>query len=155
VRGSILLLPIAVGLAVTLAGCDKLNEQLGHRTRQRDCVSCHLPEYQSARGHAGERPTTCAVCHASDAWHPTGLYHEWPLVGAHEKAKCFDCHMGDSPIFKGTPKACARCHQSDFDDAQDHVGQFPLTCEDCHTTTAWRHLVPRPKWPGSGRRDSK
>jgi hypothetical protein len=149
VLSSVASLVAPLGLAVALAACDQPNAQVGHAGGQGGCVSCHLPEYQSASHHVGEKPTTCAVCHGSDAWHPTGLHHAWPLVGAHEKAKCFDCHKGSPALFKGTPRACAGCHQADFDKAPDHPGHFALTCEDCHTTTAWKTLVPNPKWPAT------
>jgi hypothetical protein len=149
VRASLASLAAALGLAASFAACDLPTVGAGHDGGQGDCVSCHLPEYQAAGHHAGEKPTTCAVCHGSDAWHPTGLHHSWALVGAHEKTRCFECHKGDPPMFKGTAKACAGCHRDEFDKAADHVGHFALTCEDCHTTTAWKPLVPNPKWPAA------
>jgi hypothetical protein len=143
------LLLLSVLAAAALGACQRASAQAGHRAKPAPCVACHLPEYQSAKDHQGKKPTRCEVCHASDAWHPTGLHHKWPLVGAHEKAQCFDCHKGDPVVFNGTPKACVGCHRAEYDAAADHPGHFATTCEDCHTTVAWKTLVEAPKWPAA------
>lgn len=112
-----------------------------------ECASCHMPEYQSAPKHVGKKPTKCAVCHTSDAWRPPVLNHRWPLTGAHQKADCFYCHKGDPVVFMGTPKACVGCHQADYDRAPGHAGRFPTTCEQCHSTTAWKPTLPHEEPP--------
>ena len=144
-RGVVVIIALASGLAP--AACERQRDAASHDSAPSQCVVCHEPEYESAPHHAAEKPTTCEVCHGSLAWSPTGLFHKWPLVGAHEKGKCFDCHMGEPPVFGGTPKACAGCHQTEFDGAEGHPGHFPTTCNDCHTTEAWYRLVAQPKWP--------
>jgi hypothetical protein len=147
--------PVAVGaagLVAALAACDWYDVRLGHRDGSSDCLSCHWHDYERADHHPREKPTACAVCHVQAAWSPTGLYHAWPLLGAHERAKCFDCHAGTPAVFQGTAKACAACHEVEFEDADDHVGHFARTCEDCHTTKAWWALVPDPKWPAGDTR---
>lgn len=105
------------------------------------CAACHLPEFRSARRHEGVKPTTCAACHGRERWHPAKLRHEWPLDGAHAKAGCFDCHTGDPPLFRGLKRACVDCHRDDYDRAKNHK-RFATTCEDCHTTEAWKTLQP-------------
>ena len=112
------------------------------------CARCHLSEFASASHHVGERPTTCGVCHAQTSWHPSRLEHPfWELAGAHEKAKCFFCHEGTPPAFKGTPKACVACHRPEYEKAPEHVARFPTTCEECHTTAAWKPALPKPGAP--------
>jgi hypothetical protein len=106
------------------------------------CATCHLPEYVATThpAHAGAKPLTCGVCHASSAWHPSRLDHPfWALTGAHEKTACFECHRGAPPVFHGTSKVCVDCHRADYDRSMfpEH-STFPLTCEECHTTTAWK-----------------
>jgi hypothetical protein len=119
-----------------------------------ECASCHMAEFQSAHGHVGKRPTKCAVCHTSDAWHPRKvLDHRWPLTGAHAKANCFDCHKGDPAVFEGTPKACVGCHQADYDKAPGHAGRRPTTCQDCHGTTAWKPPLSHEEAPPSSSGD--
>ncbi len=114
------------------------------------CVSCHMPEYLDVRKppHDGVKPTTCGVCHSQQGWTPSVLDHPWPLTGKHEKADCFKCHSTKPPKFKGTDKACYACHAAEYDKPPfpDHM-LLQKTCEDCHTTTDWKKLVPKPIWP--------
>jgi hypothetical protein len=97
--------------------------------------------------HVGQKPTTCGVCHTQDDWHPSVLNHPWALTGAHAKSDaCFECHKGDPPEFRGTPKACFGCHAADYQRGPNHVAaHFPTTCESCHSTTAWKPLLPTAK----------
>jgi hypothetical protein len=106
------------------------------------CATCHMPEYVAAKSpvHAGTKPTTCAVCHGSESWHPSRLDHPfWALTGAHQKAGCFACHRGTPPTFHGTSTACVGCHRADFDRSTfpGHA-EFPLGCDECHSTGAWK-----------------
>jgi len=105
------------------------------------CAGCHMTDYRGAHGHAGQKPTTCGVCHSQASWHPTHLDHDWPLTGAHEKTKCFACHEDVPPTFHGTPKACVACHEEEYVRAPNHA-RFPKTCEECHTTSAWKPTLP-------------
>lgn len=102
-----------------------------------ECAGCHLAEFQSARKHPGQKPTTCAVCHTQERWHPAVLVHRWPLEGAHEKAKCFACHTGSPPKYRGVGEACVDCHRSDYERAKRHENKAE-TCEDCHTSDSWK-----------------
>jgi hypothetical protein len=108
------------------------------------CATCHMADFQSAPEHVGEKPTTCAVCHAQERWHSSRIDHAWPLTGAHAKAaSCFECHKGEPPVFEGTKSACVDCHRADYEKAPEHVArQFPTTCQECHGTAAWKPLLP-------------
>ncbi len=108
------------------------------------CATCHMGDFASARNHEGVKPTTCATCHTQNGWHPTRVQHTWPLTGAHAGASCFGCHHGVPPVFLGTPAECYGCHRADYEKAPRHVaGNFATTCEQCHTTTAWKEERPR------------
>ena len=116
------------------------------------CASCHLSDFEvtSHPPHTGVRPQTCGVCHSTDSWHPDRLMHEWPLQGAHAKANCFACHSGKPPQFEGTSKDCISCHQAAKDKANAtvaHHQSFPTTCEECHTTNAWKPTLPHGQAP--------
>ena len=133
--------------AATAAACgggrDSAASKAGASEREprdpRACSGCHLPEYRSAPDHVGKKPTTCAVCHATTTWDPAPVDHGfWPLTGAHVKTACFACHVGEPPVFEGTAKDCVGCHRKDYERAPDHVGRRPTTCEQCHTTDAWK-----------------
>ena len=102
------------------------------------CATCHLPEYQAARSRHTGKPPTCAVCHAETGWHPATIRHGWwPLDGAHAKTECLQCHRDSPPIFHGNPSGCVDCHRKEYDEARDHASR-PTTCDDCHTTSAWK-----------------
>ena len=118
--------------------------QVAAAGRSGPCVSCHMPEFDAVRHppHRDKKPMTCEVCHRSDSWSPSVLQHPWALTGAHEKADCFKCHEGKPPKYKGTPKKCIACHQSDVDRINEKSSKhrkFAETCEDCHSTTDWKH----------------
>ena len=106
------------------------------------CASCHMSDYDGAKHHRGVKATACGVCHTQMAWHPTRLDHDfWVLEGAHEKPTCFECHKGTPVVFRGTSKDCITCHQAEADKANAALKwhrPFATTCEDCHTTTAWK-----------------
>ena len=113
------------------------------------CSTCHMSEFTAVKNppHLGQKPTTCGTCHSQADWHPSVLTHSWPLNGAHaKKDACFECHKGDPTVYQGTPKACFGCHAADFQHGPNHVaGHFPETCEECHSTTAWKPRLPNAK----------
>ncbi|MEO8878099.1 MAG: hypothetical protein ABI461_21080 [Polyangiaceae bacterium] len=139
----------AVLVFASLAACSSNDAVITSEVATKDpqaCASCHLADFQGVRKppHVGEKPTTCAVCHTQNSWHPSVLDHSWPLTGKHATASsCFECHKGDPPVFQGTPKACFGCHAADYQRGPDHVTKhFLTTCETCHSTTAWKPPLP-------------
>jgi len=139
----------------------------------RDCSSCHDD------AHQGRMPGRCATCHSPSDWgqvdrravevvfdHSTT---EFPLVGAHARAGCSECHspgrVPDSEIHLtflegagrgGYPEpvftSCGSCHV----DAHQGVFDQPA-CDGCHTSESWvppdyslaRHRMER-RFPLSG-----
>lgn len=104
------------------------------------CVGCHQSDYDNSPhpGHSAY-PTTCESCHSQLAWKPAStVAHPFPLDGAHATTPCASCHVGNPPVYKGTPSDCYSCHTDDFN-ASPYPGHsgFSHTCTDCHTTTAW------------------
>ena len=114
-----------------------------------ECVSCHLPDYQTADNPDHDRlgfSQQCDECHspASRAWQGgtfgAGFPHPdtFPLTGAHTRVPCSQCHVNGR--FAGTPQQCAACHQDDFDRTSNpnhRSAGFPTTCENCHSTEQW------------------
>ncbi len=152
-------LEIVLGLTVLFgaasAGCQgtvvaAADGDGGTKAMGPSCASCHMADYLQVRTppHEGVKPTACAVCHTQTGWHPSVLDHPWPLTGKHEKTDCFLCHKDKPPVFKGTKKACYACHAAEYDKPPfaDHM-LFQKACEECHTTTDWKTLVPHPIWP--------
>lgn len=141
-------------LVAVAAACARDSDHQREQVRQQDCVTCHLPDYQATTNppHVDRFPTACAQCHTTDAWVPASFEHPWPLDGAHATALCLACHTGDPPRFAGTPTACVGCHRADYD-ASPYPGHtsFPTTCQDCHSTSAWRPAVALDHpWPLDG-----
>lgn len=157
-RGAILVASLSV--AALLGACSSVEDAYPSADVKQDpeaCASCHLSDFNGVHhpAHKGVKPTTCGICHSQDGWHPSVVNHPWPLTGAHAKEDvCFECHHGDPPTFRGTPKACYACHAADYQKGPDHVElPYPTTCEQCHGTTAWKpalpgvERLPRPKAP--------
>lgn len=124
--------------------------------RQAQCISCHEAERKSAINPPHESlPTTCQDCHSEGQWVPAELAfgHPWPLEGAHARALCASCHIGDPAVYQGTPSVCVDCHQADYDSspAPGHDA-FPTTCENCHSTEEWAPALSTPDhpWPLEG-----
>lgn len=108
----------------------------------RDCVGCHLADYQNTSdpNHvAAGFSQDCAECHDTFDWDNARFAHTgYPLTGAHTMADCASCHAGN--VFAGTPSACVDCHLADFQGADDpdHVAAgFSTDCAECHTTFGW------------------
>ncbi len=110
------------------------------------CAGCHTPAYNASinPNHVALAiPTDCAMCHTTaPGWEPaTFPIHNnyYALNGAHIGIAndCATCHHGD---YNNTPNTCVGCHQADYNSASDpnhSANQFPTTCQDCHTETAW------------------
>jgi hypothetical protein len=107
-----------------------------------ECVSCHKADFDGAVATGGHQNTitVCETCHNTHAWKPAAQFqHPFPLTGAHTGTPCASCHVGNPPVYKGTPQDCVGCHQADYD-ASPYPGHqtFPTTCTSCHTTSAWK-----------------
>ncbi len=108
-----------------------------------ECVGCHKQDYDGTTNpvHVGNISMQCNACHTEDGWKPAkDIDHDkvFPLVDAHATVACASCHKqgyrnGD------TPNTCVGCHQADYD-RSPYPGHdtFPTTCQDCHTTKAWK-----------------
>jgi hypothetical protein len=110
------------------------------------CAGCHTGDYNTAvnPNHISlGLPTDCAMCHTTDpGWMPASFpihANYWPLNGAHAAIAndCAACHNGN---YNNTPNTCYACHTANYNNTNnpDHQSaQFPTTCQDCHSETAW------------------
>ena len=96
------------------AACASCHGNGVYRGTARDCVGCHLPQYQATKnpGHqAAGFPTTCATCHrATDtSWDQGTFNHTWfPITtGKHSGNPCSACHTSPSNYALFT---CLTCH---------------------------------------------
>lgn len=126
-------------LAVDCASCHT-NGFTGTPT---DCYSCHQQDYESIQdpNHIQNNfSTDCTQCHTTNNWMEVTFDHStttFELTGAHINTDCLSCHQDG---FAGTPTDCFSCHSDEYNNTTDpnhQAANFPNTCEDCHTTTAW------------------
>ena len=99
------------------------------------CNECHAIQDVHER-RFGEK---CESCHTVDGWKTAKFDHakntRFPLLGAHAKSTCQDCHH-DSFTAK-LSMACVDCHEK-----QDvHKASLGKNCADCHAEVAWRNNV--------------
>jgi hypothetical protein len=97
------------------------------------CNDCHAAEDV----HQGGLGKKCESCHTPNGWRlwvfDHGKQTQFPLLGAHAKLKCADCHR-EPPGSTKTSQTCISCHRKD----DRHLGQYGAQCERCHTTYAWK-----------------
>jgi len=134
----------ALGAAFATGGCTGGTQDHARlEVRSADCVVCHAEDVQHALNPPHEGfPDSCGTCHSNAAWVPAAFMHSWPLNGAHATIDCASCHVGDPPVYQGTPTVCVGCHQGDYDSSPfPGHDAYPTTCQDCHTTNAWTPAV--------------
>ena len=108
-----------------------------------DCYACHQQDYESVQdpNHIQNNfSMDCTECHTTNNWMEVTFDHSttnFELTGAHINTDCLSCHENG---FEGTPTDCFSCHSNEYNNTNDpdhQAANFPNTCEDCHTTTAW------------------
>lgn len=95
------------------------------------CVSCHAKQDV----HRGAMGPSCGSCHSSTAWTPARFDHSrtgFPLLGAHARATCEDCHAKGR--YQDTRPTCISCHRKD----DVHAGKYGVGCADCHNARDWK-----------------
>ncbi|MFM1872986.1 MAG: hypothetical protein RL398_2408 [Planctomycetota bacterium] len=117
------------------------------------CTSCHEDRHRGAFG------TDCASCHGQErpwAEAPRFPHESFPLVGAHGRAKCAQCHpeagarsvvaLREQPL---QARGCADCHDNPHGEPPLPVLALRLPraadCLRCHTTEDWRPLPIGPR----------
>jgi len=121
----------------------------------RDCVGCHLDEYNATQNPNHQQAgysTDCESCHGNEAltWQGAVFDHNqyWPLQGAHTSLDCNSCHASGYTL----PTDCYGCHRTDYENTTDPNHQsagFPTTCESCHFSThvSWNQAVFNHQFP--------
>jgi hypothetical protein len=128
-----------------IVACDACHAE-GFAGTPRDCVACHLEDYESAADpdhRAGGFALACEDCHGEDSWQVAAIDHDpfFPLRGGHRPLDCADCH---DQGFGDTPDECYGCHAADYVGSSnpDHrAAGFPTGCEACHGDSRWEDGV--------------
>lgn len=125
-------------------GCFGCHSSASFAGLSQDCYSCHKPDYEATLNPnhvAGNFSKDCKTCHTINGWIPASFDHNlttFPLTGRHTTVACATCHTQG---YAGTPKQCVSCHQANYNATSNpnHLAaQFPVTCENCHTTNGWQ-----------------
>ena len=118
-----------------------------------DCNSCHQPDYARTTNpnhEAGGFPITCQTCHGTNVVAAGELRpqpHALPADGRAHASRCAQLPRGRRAT-PAPPTDCNSCHQPDYPGTTNPNHQaagFPVTCESCHSTTAWRPGEHRPQ----------
>jgi hypothetical protein len=103
------------------------------------CIDCHTDL------HKGAFQGTCESCHTTASWKKVNASMQfdhsktkYPLLGAHIKIGCSDCHAGGDFKKPLAFSQCVNCHTPD-----PHRGQFQARaskgeCAECHTVDGWK-----------------
>ena len=101
------------------------------------CSDCHAKDDK----HEGSLGKKCESCHVEKGWKdPPKFDHgktNFPLLGAHIKVQCKDCHTTQK--YKPTPDQCIDCHRKD----DKHKATLGTSCADCHGEQAWKPILPK------------
>lgn len=100
------------------------------------CFGCHAKDDT----HKGGNGQDCGRCHSEGTWKVASFDHgrmtDFPLTGAHAKAKCAACHTRPPAELKLSSQ-CGSCHG-----AKDvHKGKLGQSCGRCHDSTDWKTKV--------------
>ena len=123
------------------------------QTTPMECAACHARAWRRATpNHPAAGFTECGHCHTTSTFRGARYVHRsYVLDGAHLRARCVNCHTGTT--FSGLAAGgtdCVACHLGDYNRTAVLANQpgsttpnhpannFPTTCAQCHTTTAFR-----------------
>jgi hypothetical protein len=123
-----------------LAACTSCHVNNVFRGTARDCVGCHLTQYQrtTSPSHvAAGFPTTCESCHRNSdtSWTQGTFNHRFPITSGPHRTSCSTCHQSGGTF---TTFTCLVCHEHDRARMDDkHRGRAgyrydSLACYSCH-----------------------
>ena len=127
-----------------ISNCFECHQQSTFKGLSQDCYTCHQNDFESTTepNHVTSQFShDCKTCHKISAWKPALFDHsktQFQITGAHVNADCADCHKTG---YVNTPTDCFSCHKSNYDKTSNpnhSSAGFQTTCEDCHTTKAWK-----------------
>lgn len=143
--------PLAAAHAALESRCDSCHTSFQKTAQNARCTACHrgvgsdIASGTRFHGKFGPaRAGACKTCHSDHKGRGFALIQlnratfnhsltDYALTGAHARATCAGCH-GNSHNYRGVTRECASCHAR----KDPHRGQLGRTCQNCHTTTAWK-----------------
>lgn len=116
-----------------VVSCVQCHNSLAFGKAPSTCSGCHAADDVHRNG-LGDK---CASCHSSNGW-PLWVFDHakdahFPLLGAHAKLQCADCHR-EPPGTRKMSQECVVCHRKD----DRHLGQYGGQCDRCHSNYSWK-----------------
>lgn len=133
------------------SNCGACHETFNKGAQQAKCLDCHKDiewDVRNQRGYHGRAPDArgvdCKVCHKEHEGRNASIvrldekafdhrFTDMPLLGAHARVQCADCHRPGVKHAK-TPTDCVSCHKQD----EPHKGQLGAACATCHVVSTWK-----------------
>jgi hypothetical protein len=116
-----------------VVSCAQCHTTLAFNRAPSTCDECHSHDDV----HKGGLGKKCESCHSPNGWQLWSFDHaketHFPLLGAHKKLQCADCHH-ETPGTVKTPSQCGSCHNKD----DRHLGQYGAQCDRCHSVVTWK-----------------
>jgi len=116
-----------------VVSCVQCHSSLAFGKAPSRCVGCHASDDVHRNG-LGDK---CETCHSSNGWSLWVFDHakdaHFPLLGAHAKLQCADCHK-EPPGTRKMSQECVVCHRKD----DRHLGQYGAQCDRCHSNYSWK-----------------
>lgn len=104
----------------------------------KNCAACHAgSDMDFMIAHFMEFGDRCIDCHDGKDTMASFDHSQaaFPLEGSHIALRCVDCH--NDAQFADLASTCSSCHG----EPGLHLGQFSLTCEECHDSFAWSPAI--------------
>lgn len=126
--------------------CRLCHKSLVFSEAKTECNQCHKDVHQSTLGE------DCSQCHTPSSWlvnNITDIHQRsrFPLLGAHRKADCYDCHKSESLArFDVLGVNCIDCHRADYQattNPKHAEAGFSQDCSICHPVNSFQ-------WAGAG-----
>lgn len=142
---------VIAGHAKIEGECKKCHEPFSKTTQSQLCTACHKEvgaDIKGSRGFHGRRAEVrrveCKHCHTDHKGRKADIVRldpdtfdhastDFPLKGAHLKARCASCHAAGKK-HREAPSRCIDCHRKD----DHHKGSLGPDCAKCHNEQAWR-----------------
>jgi hypothetical protein len=116
-----------------VVSCAQCHATLAFKGTGTTCIDCHSHDDV----HKGGLGNKCESCHSTNGWALWQFDHaketHFPLLGAHAKLQCADCHH-EPPGTVKTASQCGACHHKD----DRHLGEYGQACDRCHTVYSWK-----------------
>jgi len=128
----------------SIRNCFNCHKNQNFRGLDKQCVSCHLNNYQQTQNPNHQRvgfSTNCEICHNINTWKDARFDHDnlfFPIYSGEHRGKwntCFDCHTNQNNY---SEFSCVNCHEHNkarMDDKHRNVSGYlyeSRACLSCH-----------------------